>query len=234
MTNDNILLVESFFWGFTHRKVFSICLFIKNVLAVAAYSRLASGSQAKFQTMKLSPLSAPCAAAPAQSTVSTCRSLRFSPRSCTDVNLTRTVPVAFPRHFRSKKRSLLVAAYLACQSVTGVGVFPCHIWHKTSLYPRPTKLEGGILDSPCPSVCPSVVQAPSRAGFCTGNWSSLSLPVQTCIMLWVCSYCKTSVRAWNIHACWGFLEHLPMFFLSSLVIQSLWICCLRMMGISVK
>ena len=23
-------------------------------------------------------------------------------------------------------------------------------------YPRPTKLEGGILDSPCPSVCPSV------------------------------------------------------------------------------
>ena len=24
------------------------------------------------------------------------------------------------------------------------------------LYPRPTKLEGGILDSPCPSVCPSV------------------------------------------------------------------------------
>ena len=30
------------------------------------------------------------------------------------------------------------------------------------------------------------MQAPSRAGFCTGNWSSLSLPVQTCIMLWVC------------------------------------------------
>ena len=24
------------------------------------------------------------------------------------------------------------------------------------LYPRPTKLEGGILDSPCPSVCSSV------------------------------------------------------------------------------
>ena len=39
-----------------------------------------------------------------------------------------------------------------------------------------------------------LVQAPSRAGFCTGNWSSLSLPVQTCIMLWVCSYWKTSVR----------------------------------------
>ena len=37
------------------------------------------------------------------------------------------------------------------------------------------------------------MQAPSRAGFCTGNWSSLSFPVQTCIMLWVCSYWKTSV-----------------------------------------
>ena len=53
------------------------------------------------------------------------------------------------------------------------------------------------------SVCPSM-QAPSRAGFCTGNWSSLSLPVQTCIMLWVCSYWETSVRAWNNHARWGF------------------------------
>ena len=59
-----------------------------------------------------------------QSTVSTCRSLRFSPHSCTDVNLIRTVPVAFPRHFRSKKRNQLVAAYLACQSVARVGVFP--------------------------------------------------------------------------------------------------------------
>ena len=28
---------------------------------------------------------------------------------------------------------------------------------------------------------------------CTGNWSSLSLPVQTCIMLWVCSYWEMSV-----------------------------------------
>ena len=99
---------------------------------MAAYSWLASRSQAKFQTMKLSPLSARCAAAPAQSTASTCRSLRFSPRSCTDVNLTRTVPVTFPRHFRSKKWSQLVAAYLTCQSVVRVGVFPLHIWHKTS------------------------------------------------------------------------------------------------------
>ena len=52
-------------------------LHVWNRVAVAAYSRLASRSQAKFQTMKLSPLSAPCAAAPAQSTVSTCRSLGF-------------------------------------------------------------------------------------------------------------------------------------------------------------
>ena len=37
------------------------------------------------------------------------------------------------------------------------------------------------------------MQAPSRAGFCTGNWNSLNLPVQTCIMLWVCSYWKMSV-----------------------------------------
>ena len=106
---------------------------------MAAYSLLASRSQAKFQTMKLSPLSAPCAAAPAQSTVSTCRSLRFSPRSCTDVNLTRTVPVAFPKHFRSKKQSQLVAAYLACQSVAGVAVYPRHIWHKTSFIPTCVK-----------------------------------------------------------------------------------------------
>ena len=42
--------------------------FIKNVVAVAAYSRLASRSQSKFHTMKLSPLHDPCAAAPAQST----------------------------------------------------------------------------------------------------------------------------------------------------------------------
>ena len=54
--------------------------FIKNVVAVAAYSRLASRSQAKFHTKKLSPLVRPCAAAPAQSTTSAHRSLRFSPR----------------------------------------------------------------------------------------------------------------------------------------------------------
>ena len=34
--------------------------------------------------------------------------------------------------------------------------------HFSFLYPRPTKLEGGILDSPCPSVCPSVCR---RHGF---------------------------------------------------------------------
>ena len=31
-----------------------------------------------------------------------------------------------------------------------------NIWWYKYLYPRPTKLEGGILDSPCPSVRPSV------------------------------------------------------------------------------
>ena len=55
-------------------------VFIKNVVAVDAYSRLASRSQAKFHTKKLSPLVCPCAAAPAQSTTSAHRSLRFSPR----------------------------------------------------------------------------------------------------------------------------------------------------------
>ena len=58
----------------------SCVIFIKNVVAVAAYSRLASRSQAKFHTKKLSPLVRPCAAAPAQSTTSAYRSLRFSPR----------------------------------------------------------------------------------------------------------------------------------------------------------
>ena len=33
------------------------------------------------------------------------------------------------------------------------------------------------------------MQAPSRAGFCTGNWSSLSLPVQTC-----CGFVHTERR----------------------------------------
>ena len=44
---------------------------------MAAYSRLASRSQAKFHTKKLSPLVHPCAAAPAQSTTSAHRSLDF-------------------------------------------------------------------------------------------------------------------------------------------------------------
>ena len=55
-----------------------VSIFIKNVVAVAAYSRLASRSEAKFHTKKLSPLVRPCAAAPAQSTTSTHRSLQFS------------------------------------------------------------------------------------------------------------------------------------------------------------
>ena len=40
------------------------------------------------------------------------------------------------------------------QSITGIV--------SMLLYPSPTKLEGGILDSPCPSVCPSVCR---RHGF---------------------------------------------------------------------
>ena len=44
---------------------------------MAAYSRLASRSQAKFHTKKLNPLVRPCAAAPAQSTTSAHRSLDF-------------------------------------------------------------------------------------------------------------------------------------------------------------
>ena len=51
----------------------------------------------------------------------------------------------------------------------------------------------------CPSIHPSVCPSDLMC-----NWSSLSSPVQTCIMLWVCWYWQTSVRAWNIHARWGF------------------------------
>ena len=45
----------------------------------------------------------------------------------------------FPGIFRNKKRSQLVAAYLACQSVAGVGVFLRHIWHKTTFIPTCVK-----------------------------------------------------------------------------------------------
>ena len=96
----------------------NVTIFIKNVVAVAAYSRLASRSQVKFQTMKLSPLFA---------------SLVFGCES--DTHCTS----GLPRHFRSKKRSHLMADYLACQSVAGVGVFPRHIWHKTSFIPTCVK-----------------------------------------------------------------------------------------------
>ena len=99
----------------------NVTIFIKNVVAVAAYSRLASRSQVKFQAMKLSPLSALFA------------SLVFGCES--DTHCTS----GLPRHFRSKKRSHLMADYLACQSVAGVGVFPRHIWHKTSFIPTCVK-----------------------------------------------------------------------------------------------
>ena len=57
--------------------IISWYLHVRNGVAVAAYSRLASRSQVKFHTMKLSPLVRPCAAAPAQSTTSVYRSLDF-------------------------------------------------------------------------------------------------------------------------------------------------------------
>ena len=60
-----------------HYLIISWHLHVWNGVAVAAYSRFASRSQAKFLTMKLSPLSTPRAAAPAQSTLSPCRSLDF-------------------------------------------------------------------------------------------------------------------------------------------------------------
>ena len=93
------------------------------------------------------------------------------------------------------------------QSTMGGGVswsnYGYDCFHKILIIPPPNEVYW--IHPVCPSVC-------SQAGFCTGNWSSLSLPVQTCIMLWVCSYWEKSVRAWNIHARWGFLEHLPMVF----------------------
>ena len=57
--------------------IISWYLHVRNGVAVAAYIRLASWSQAKFHTKKLSPLVRPCAAAPAQSTTSAYRSLDF-------------------------------------------------------------------------------------------------------------------------------------------------------------
>ena len=57
--------------------IISWYLHVRNGVAVAAYSRLASQSQAKFHTKKMSPLVRPCAAAPAQSTTSAHRSLDF-------------------------------------------------------------------------------------------------------------------------------------------------------------
>ena len=81
------------------------CVFIKNVVAVAAYSRLASRSQAKFHTMKLSPLVGPWAATPAQSTTSANRSLQFSPHSCerTWVQFTHC-PSGLPRRLSNTKK----------------------------------------------------------------------------------------------------------------------------------
>ena len=90
---------------------------------MAAYIRLASQSQAKFQNKRnWDSFRLPCAAAPAQSTASANLSLRFSPRPCADVNrhtLSQWPSQAFP----SLIRSWFMAAYLARQPVAGVDTF---------------------------------------------------------------------------------------------------------------
>ena len=65
------------------RSAISCGVFIKNVIAVAAYIQLASQSQAKFHNKQnWVSFRLPCAAAPAQSTASAYLSLQFSPHPC--------------------------------------------------------------------------------------------------------------------------------------------------------
>ena len=98
-------------------------IFIKNVVAVAAYIRLASRSQAKFHTKKLSPLVRPCTAAPAQSTTSAHRSLRFSPRKWTDASPITHWTSGLPRRYRRrrKKNSCVAIRRLASWSQADFG-----------------------------------------------------------------------------------------------------------------
>ena len=52
------------------------------------------------------------------------------------------------------------------------------------LYPRPTKLEGGILDSPCPSVCPSVrLSVCRRHGFRSISQVCLGISISNIICM---------------------------------------------------
>ena len=60
--------------------------------------------------MKLSPLSAPRAAAPAQSTISTCLSFWCSPCSCADVSVNMHCPSGLPRRIRARSKDSFVAA----------------------------------------------------------------------------------------------------------------------------
>ena len=50
---------------------------------------------------------------------------------------------------------------------------------------------------------------PVGLGFVQNSWSSLSLPVQTCIMLWVCSYWETSVCVCGNHLLVHAITHHP-------------------------
>ena len=90
-----------------HRTTIVLHVFIKNVVAVAAYSRLASRSQAKFHTKKLSPLARPCAAAPAQSTTSAYPHFDFRLASERTWVLSLTEPVAFPGAFEDEDRRVV-------------------------------------------------------------------------------------------------------------------------------
>ena len=81
----------------------NLFIFIKNVVAVAAYSRLASRSQAKFHTKKLSPLVRPCAGAPHPPIV------HFDFRLASERTwvLSLTEPVAFPGVFEDEDRRVI-------------------------------------------------------------------------------------------------------------------------------
>ena len=103
---ENITLsVNSFTPGQIYL-IISWYLHVRNGVAVAAYSRLASRSQEKFQTMKLSPLSALRAAAPAQSTISTCRSLGFRQRPLLSGEVGGFLATATP--FRTWRYQLII------------------------------------------------------------------------------------------------------------------------------
>ena len=95
---------------------------------MAAYSRLASPSQAKFQTMKLSPLSAPCAAAPVQNTVSTFASLVCG---CQSEHALSQWPSQANSSIETK---IVCGCHNARQSLSGVDVCWSRLWSRNHLY----------------------------------------------------------------------------------------------------